>query len=146
MPDTKKSKKLRVYKFAADYNLATESIMQFLTDKGYSVKSHMSVLTDEMIADISSKFKKDIESAEKLIFKPIYPLVPGESGSWGTLRTSRSCLRWTIPRFQHSQAKTELPRVILPVFSFEVPGCCKFKKYASVFILLHTSDMYKTRV
>lgn len=65
MPENTKQKKLRIYKFASEYNLATESLVDFLNEKGYKVKSHMSVLTDEMLADIQSKFKKDIEKAEK---------------------------------------------------------------------------------
>ncbi|MDZ7766639.1 MAG: translation initiation factor IF-2 [Melioribacteraceae bacterium] len=60
-----KTKKLRIYKFASEHNLSTESIVEFLQQKGYKVKSHMSVLSDEMIADIREKFKKDIETAEK---------------------------------------------------------------------------------
>lgn len=64
MPEKTKAKKLRLYKFASEYNLATDAIMEFLDQKGHSIKSHMSVLTDEMIADISAHFKKDIEKAE----------------------------------------------------------------------------------
>jgi translation initiation factor IF-2 len=60
-----KTKKLRIYKFASEYNLATDTLVEFLQQKGYEVKSHMSLLTDEMIADINNKFKKDIETAEK---------------------------------------------------------------------------------
>ncbi len=65
MPEKSKEKKFRIYKFAAEYNLASESLVEFLRTKGYEVKSHMSVLTDEMIAEIYSHFKKDIEKAEK---------------------------------------------------------------------------------
>jgi translation initiation factor IF-2 len=63
MPETKK-KKLRLYKYASEYNLATEALIEFLAEKGHKIKSHMSILTDEMIADISAHFKKDIEKAE----------------------------------------------------------------------------------
>ncbi len=63
MPE-KKAKKLRLYKFASEYNLATDAIMEFLEQKGHTIKSHMSVLTDEMLADIGAHFKKDIEKAE----------------------------------------------------------------------------------
>ncbi len=65
MPDTAKSPKIRLYKFAAEYNLSTESLMEFLQKKGYDVKTHMSILTDEMLGDIKGHFKKDIEKAEK---------------------------------------------------------------------------------
>ena len=65
MPETVKDKKLRLYKFATEYNLATEMILEFLQKKGYAVKGHMSLLTEEMISDIKGFFKKDIEKAEK---------------------------------------------------------------------------------
>jgi len=65
MPENTKEKKLKIYKFASEYNLATETLVEFLNEKGYKVKSHMSALTDDMIADIHAKFKKDIEKAEK---------------------------------------------------------------------------------
>jgi translation initiation factor IF-2 len=60
-----KTKKLRIVKLASEYNLSAESLVDFLQKKGYSVKSHMSMLSDEMIKDISDHFKKDIEKAEK---------------------------------------------------------------------------------
>ena len=65
MPETVKDKKLRLYKFATEHNLATETLVEFLQKNGYEVKSHMALLTDEMVADIKSFFKKDIEKAEK---------------------------------------------------------------------------------
>jgi len=60
-----KAKKVRIYKLASEYNLSAENIVEFLLDKGYKVKSHMSNLTDEMIEDINEHFKKDIERAAK---------------------------------------------------------------------------------
>ncbi|MEJ2193297.1 MAG: translation initiation factor IF-2 [Ignavibacteriaceae bacterium] len=60
-----KAKKVRIYKLASEYNLSAENIVEFLLDKGYKVKSHMSNLSDEMIEDIHEYFKKDIERATK---------------------------------------------------------------------------------
>lgn len=60
-----KSKKLRVYKLASEFNLSAEDIIEFLQKKGHDVKSHMSMLTDEMMTDINDHYKKDIEKAEK---------------------------------------------------------------------------------
>ncbi len=60
-----KSKKIRIYKLAAEYNLAADSIVEFLKKKGYAVKTHMTLVTDEMMADIQNHFKKDLEKAEK---------------------------------------------------------------------------------
>jgi len=60
-----KPKKIRIYKLASEYNLSAESIVELLLEKGYKVKSHMSSLTEEMIADIHEYFKKDIDKATK---------------------------------------------------------------------------------
>lgn len=64
MADATKSKKIRIYKFAAEYNLSTDSLVEFLKSKDYKVKSHASILTDEMIDEIRVHFKKDIEKSE----------------------------------------------------------------------------------
>jgi len=64
MPETK-TKKIRVYKLASEYNLSAENLIEFLQKKGHEVKSHMSMLNDDMIKDINAHFKKDIEKAEK---------------------------------------------------------------------------------
>ena len=53
MPE--KSKKLRLYKFASEYNLSTDALVDFLKEKGYTVKGHMALLTDEMLSDIYDK-------------------------------------------------------------------------------------------
>lgn len=60
-----KSKKIRVYKLATEYNLSAENLVEFLQDKEFDVKSHMTILTDEMVDAINAHFKKDIEKAEK---------------------------------------------------------------------------------
>ncbi len=60
-----KSQKLRVYKLASEINLSAENLLEFLRKKGHEVKSHMSILNDDMIKDINDHFKKDIEKAEK---------------------------------------------------------------------------------
>ncbi len=65
MADAKKTKKIRIYKFASMYNLSTESILELLKEKGYKVKSHMSPLTEEMMEEVKGHFKKDIEKSEK---------------------------------------------------------------------------------
>lgn len=60
-----KSPKIRLYKFAAEINLSSENLIEFLKTKGHVVKSHNSILTEEMISEINAHFKKDIEKAEQ---------------------------------------------------------------------------------
>lgn len=60
-----KAQKIRLYKVATEFNLSTESLTEFLVKKGYEIKSINTVITDEMMNDIKTQFKKDIEKAEK---------------------------------------------------------------------------------
>lgn len=60
-----KAKKQRIYKFASEYNLSADNLIEFLKTKGYEIKSHMSLLTEDMMADIQTHYKKDIEKAEQ---------------------------------------------------------------------------------
>ncbi|KAF0152945.1 MAG: bacterial translation initiation factor 2 (bif-2) [Ignavibacteria bacterium] len=60
-----KAQKIRLYKLASEFNLSTDSLMEFLQKKGYQVKGISTLVTDEMMNDIKLFFKKDIEKAEK---------------------------------------------------------------------------------
>lgn len=64
MPETK-SPKVRLYKYASEINLSSENLIDFLKTKGFEVKSHQSILSDEMIAEVNAHFKKDIEKSEQ---------------------------------------------------------------------------------
>ena len=61
----KKAPKIRLYKYAAEINLSSENLIEFLRNKGYEIKSHQSTLTEEMINEINAFFKKDIEKEIK---------------------------------------------------------------------------------
>lgn len=60
-----KSKKIRIYKLASEYNLSADSIVEFLSGEGFKVKSHMTNLNEEMISAVQEHFKKDIEKTQK---------------------------------------------------------------------------------
>ncbi|MFZ1281849.1 MAG: translation initiation factor IF-2 [Ignavibacteriaceae bacterium] len=60
-----KSPKVRLYKYATEINLSSENLIEFLKTKGHEVKSHQSILSEEMIVEINAHFKKDIEKAEQ---------------------------------------------------------------------------------
>ncbi len=59
------SKKLRVVKLASEINLSTENLVDFLRKKGFEVKGPNSLVSEDMLKEISDHFKKDIEKAEK---------------------------------------------------------------------------------
>ncbi len=65
MSEVAKNKKLKIYKLAAEYNLSSDSIIDHLVKKGFEIKNHMTTVSDEMLAEINSHFKKDIEKQEK---------------------------------------------------------------------------------
>lgn len=64
MPETA-AKKIKVYKLATELNLSSETLIEFLHKKGFEVKSHMSSVTDDMLAAIMGHFKKEKDVAER---------------------------------------------------------------------------------
>ncbi|PJB00199.1 MAG: translation initiation factor IF-2 [Ignavibacteriales bacterium CG_4_9_14_3_um_filter_30_11] len=60
-----KPKKIKIFKFASENNLSAKELLEFLTKKGYKVKTIMSTLEDEMIEEIANHYKKDIDKAQK---------------------------------------------------------------------------------
>lgn len=69
MSEEVKSKKVRIYKFASEHNLSAESLVEFLQKKGYEIKSHMSALTDEMLTDINTYFKRILKRLKNITEK-----------------------------------------------------------------------------
>ncbi len=65
MATTSKPKKYRVYKYAAEINISTDAIIEFLVNKDYKVKNHMALLTEEMLNDLQAHFKKDIDKSDE---------------------------------------------------------------------------------
>jgi len=65
MTTTTTGKKQKVYKIAAELNLSSQVILDFLGKRGYPVKSHMSAVEPEMVDEIMVHYKKDKDSAER---------------------------------------------------------------------------------
>lgn len=61
----KVEKKKKIYQLAKEINISHDTVIDFLHKKGYTVKSHMSAVEDDMLHDIMAHFKKEKESAEK---------------------------------------------------------------------------------
>jgi translation initiation factor IF-2 len=60
-----KERKKKVYKVATELNLSHETLMEFLRKKGHDVKSHMSTVSDDMMKDILTHFKRDKDVADR---------------------------------------------------------------------------------
>jgi translation initiation factor IF-2 len=58
-------KKIKIFNLAKELNLASGTILEFLTKKGYKLKGPMSVVENDMMKDIMSHFKKDKDVAER---------------------------------------------------------------------------------
>src|SRR3989304_8589079 len=58
-------KKIKIFNLAKELNLASGTIIEFLTKKGYKLKGPMSVVESDMMKDIMSHFKKDKDVAER---------------------------------------------------------------------------------
>jgi len=61
----KKEKRIKVFNLSKELNISSETIIEFLKKKGYDVKSHMSIVTDEMLSLVMGHFKKEKEIAER---------------------------------------------------------------------------------
>jgi len=59
------SKKIKIFNLAKELNLSSETIIDFLRKKDFDIKSHMSIVTDEMMPVIMGHFKKDKEVADR---------------------------------------------------------------------------------
>ncbi len=64
MPEKTQTHK-KIYQIAKEINISHETLIEYLTRKGHTVKSHMTAVDDGMMHDILSHFKKDREVAEK---------------------------------------------------------------------------------
>lgn len=58
-------KKKKLYQVAKELNIASDSLIEFLSKKGFELKTINSTITDEMSVLIMSHFKKEKESVEK---------------------------------------------------------------------------------
>lgn len=65
MTTTTTVKKQKVYKIAAELNLSSQVILDFLEKRGNPVKSHMSTVAPELVDQIMVHYKKDKDSAER---------------------------------------------------------------------------------
>jgi len=64
MSESGKEKKVRIHKVALECNVSSDTLIEFLVQKGHTVKNLNSIVNDAMMADIQAHFKKDIERAE----------------------------------------------------------------------------------
>jgi translation initiation factor IF-2 len=57
--------KKRVYQVAKDYQISSEALLSIIAELGFKVKSHMSVVDDEMFSVIEEKFRKEREAVKE---------------------------------------------------------------------------------
>ncbi|MEZ5359226.1 MAG: translation initiation factor IF-2 [Candidatus Zixiibacteriota bacterium] len=60
-----KETKQRIYDIAKEYNISSDALLKVLRGLGFTIKSHMSVASEDMLEAISDKFKKEIEEVKK---------------------------------------------------------------------------------
>ena len=65
MPVTEKQQKVRLYKVAKELNLSHDTLIDFLSKKGFDVKNHMSALDEDMMDVVLRHFKKEKVDAER---------------------------------------------------------------------------------
>jgi translation initiation factor IF-2 len=62
-------KKIRLYEAAKEFNLSSKALIKMLTDLGYDIKNHMSVIDNEIHNKINEILTKEKEAARKKIIE-----------------------------------------------------------------------------
>lgn len=57
--------KTRIYDIAKEYSISSDALLKVLRGLGFTIKSHMSVASEDMLEAIASKFKREIEEVKK---------------------------------------------------------------------------------
>jgi len=55
----------RIYDIAKEYKISSDALLKVLRGLGFSIKSHMSIASEDMVAAIEDKFKREIEEVKK---------------------------------------------------------------------------------
>jgi translation initiation factor IF-2 len=55
----------RIYDIAKEYKISSDALLKVLRGLGFSIRSHMSIATDDMLEAIDEKFKREIEEVKK---------------------------------------------------------------------------------
>ena len=61
----KKSDSKRIYQVAKDYNISSDALLSMLRELGFTIRSHMSVVDENMLKAIENKFRKEKEELKK---------------------------------------------------------------------------------
>ena len=59
------SKKKRVFQIAREFNMSNEALISFLEKLNFSVRNHMSVITDKMYEEVVGKYSLEADISEK---------------------------------------------------------------------------------
>lgn len=63
--------KQRIYQAARDFDLSSEALLKVIRSLGFTVKSHMSVITEEMVEAVKKKFAEEKAAAKKTDMKRV---------------------------------------------------------------------------
>lgn len=61
----KDTSKTRIYDIAKEYKISSDALLKVLRGLGFSIRSHMSVASEDMLEAIADKFKHEIEEVKK---------------------------------------------------------------------------------
>lgn len=69
MPVADNKQKTRLFKVAKEYNLSHDTLIDFLSKRGFDVKNHMSIVDDVMLEAVEKHYKKEKQDAERHLRK-----------------------------------------------------------------------------
>lgn len=107
------SKKIRLYKYASENSIPTDSILDLLKKKGLDAKGIQTILTDEMLDLINEHFKKDIEKKEKAT-KKIAEIQKRRDDKKDKVKDLKTPVKETVVETAPSKSVEPLPEISKP--------------------------------
>jgi len=59
------NEKKRVFQVAREFNVSTEALIAFLSKLNFSIRNHMTLVTDDMYEEISKKYTREVDVSDK---------------------------------------------------------------------------------
>ncbi len=123
--------KKRIYQAAREFNLSSEAILKVISSLGFTVKSHMSVITDEMYDAVKKKMAEDQAEAKKSDLKRVKEReqIAKPRGATVRLERPRKRVKKVKPKKRKIDQKKIREKVRETLIHMEMSTRTKRKKY-----------------
>jgi len=125
--------KQRIYQAARDFDLSSEALLKVIRSLGFTVKSHMSVITEEMIEAVKKRFAEEKAAAKETDMKRVREREQMAKPRTSTVRLERPRKKGkrTRPKKRKIDQKKIRQKVRETLIQMEKSARTKKKRYKS---------------